>query len=217
MTEHSTYSVLIIDDHPLFRKGVGQLIEMEEDLNLVAEAQSGQEGIKLARIHQPDIILLDLNMKGMNGIETLKHLKDTELECTVIVLTVSNAGEDLVNALHAGADGYLLKDMEPEDLLPQIRKAANGHIVMDASLSGLLASMVRTSQSSPPSDNASLTQRERQILALVAEGKSNKLIARELDISAGTVKVHVKNLLKKLNVNSRVEAAVWALGQKNDL
>ncbi len=216
MTEHGVYSVLVIDDHPLFIKGVAQLIEMETDFSLIAEAQSGAEGIKLATMHRPDIILVDLNMKGMNGIETLKQLKEADLDCTVIVLTVSNAGDDLVDALHAGADGYLLKDMEPEELLPQIRKAAHGEIVMDASLSGLLASMVRRSESSSPSDNTSLTQRERQILTLIAEGMSNKVIARQLNISPGTVKVHVKNLLKKLNVCSRVEAAVWALGHKSE-
>ena len=213
MTAHSSQSILVIDDHPLFRKGVAQLIKMEPGFSLVAEAKSGQEGIDLAQTHEPDIILLDLNMKGMNGIQTLRKLKATDLECTVIVLTVSNAGDDLVAALRAGADGYLLKDMEPENLLPQIRRAASGQMVLDASLSGLLASKIRDDQAAPPSDNASLTKREQQILALIAEGMSNKIIARQLDISDGTVKVHVKNLLRKLNLRSRLEAAVWALGQ----
>lgn len=212
MTEQTSYSVLVIDDHPLFRKGVGQLIDLDDGFRLVGEAKSGQEGIELAQKYKPDVILLDLNMKGMNGIQTLRNLKAKDLECTVVVLTVSNAGDDLVAALRAGADGYLLKDSEPEQLLPQVRNAASGQTVLDPSLSGLLANKIREDQSTPPPDNASLTKREREILTLIAAGMSNKIIARQLEISDGTVKVHVKNLLRKLNLRSRLEAAVWALG-----
>ena len=208
-------SVLIIDDHPLFRKGVAQLInDMGEEFKLVAEAPSGREGIKLALQHQPDLILLDLNMKDMNGIETLIELKKCGLGSYIIVLTVSNAEEDLVAALRNGADGYLLKDLEPEVLQSKLQSAMMGQMVLDQNLSEMLASSIRNDQDPTPEkeDDVSLTHREREILQLIASGNSNKLIARELDISDGTVKVHVKNLLRKLKVHSRLEAAVWALG-----
>ena len=207
-------SILIIDDHPLFRKGVAQLInDMGNEFKLIGEAQSGKEGIQLALQHKPDLILLDLNMDGMNGIETLIEIKNNEIEAYVIVLTVSNAEEDLVAALRNGADGYLLKDLEPEVLQSKLQSAMQGHMVIDQNLSDLLASSIRHEKNAPPekAEDVSLTNREREILELIAAGKSNKLIARDLNISDGTVKVHVKNLLRKLKVHSRLEAAVWAL------
>lgn len=207
-------SVLIIDDHPLFRKGVAQLInDMGNEFKLIGEAQSGKEGIKLALQHTPDLILLDLNMEGMNGIETLIELKENGLEANIIVLTVSNAEEDLVSALRNGADGYLLKDLEPEVLQSKLQSVMKGQIVLDQNLSEKLASSIRHDQDPSPEkqENVSLTHREREILELIACGNNNKLIARELKISDGTVKVHVKNLLRKLKVHSRLEAAVWAL------
>ena len=207
--------ILIIDDHPLFRKGVAQLInDMGDEFTLIGEAQSGYEGIQLALQHNPDLILLDLNMEGMNGIETLIELKKNEIDSYVIVLTVSNAEEDLVAALRNGADGYLLKDLEPEVLQSKLQSAMKGQIVLDQNLSEKLASSIRQDQNMPPEteEDVSLTNREREILELIAAGKSNKLIARDLNISDGTVKVHVKNLLRKLKVHSRLEAAVWALG-----
>lgn len=210
----SENSVLIIDDHPLFRKGVAQLIDdMGDEFKLVGEAQSGQEGIELALKHRPDLILLDLDMDGINGIETLVELKRHGIDSNVVVLTVSDAEEDLVAALRNGADGYLLKDLEPEVLQSKLQSVMTGQMVLDQSLSEKLANSIRHDQNATPEkeENASLTHREREILELIASGYSNKLIARELDISDGTVKVHVKNLLRKLNVHSRLEAAVWAL------
>ena len=207
-------TILIIDDHPLFRKGVAQLIsDMGDEFRLIGEAASGHEGIQLALQHKPDLILLDLNMEGMNGIETLIELKNNEVDSFVIVLTVSNAEEDLVSALRNGADGYLLKDLEPEVLQSKLQSVMNGQMVVDQNLSEKLASSIRHDQNAPPEkeEYVSLTKREREILELIAAGKSNKLIARDLDISDGTVKVHVKNLLRKLKVHSRLEAAVWAL------
>lgn len=207
------YSILVIDDHPLFRKGLTQLLEMERDFVQIGEAASGKEGVELAMRLMPDMILLDLNMKNMDGLKTLKALKECDLEAQIIMLTVSNTEDDLMQALRLGADGYLLKDMEPEVLLNKLRSAAKGQFVLDQSLSGMLANAVRDDTSAPPSDDISLTEREQEILALIAEGMSNKLIARELNISDGTVKVHVKNLLRKLNLRSRLQAAVWALGR----
>ena len=207
-------TVLIIDDHPLFRKGVSQLInDMEQEFKLIGEAPSGEEGIKLALQHNPDLILLDLNMKGMDGIETLIELKKSNIDSFVVVLTVSNDEKDLVSALRNGADGYLLKDLEPEVLKSKLQSVISGQVTIDQNLSEMLASSIRKDKNSSPENkqDASLTTRENEILQLIANGNSNKLIARELDISDGTVKVHVKNLLRKLKVQSRLEAAVWAL------
>ena len=212
MTRENT--IMIIDDHPLFRKGVAQLIsDMGSEFKLVGEAQSGHEGVQLALQHKPDLILLDLNMEGMNGIDTLIELKKNDIDSYVVVLTVSNAEEDLVSALRNGADGYLLKDLEPEVLQSKLQNVMKGQIVLDQNLSEKLASSIRQDPSASPEreEDVSLTNREREILELIAAGKSNKLIARDLTISDGTVKVHVKNLLRKLNVHSRLEAAVWAL------
>ncbi len=211
MQEH-TCTVLAIDDHPLFRKGLADLIAMEHSLSLVAEAADGATGFELACQLQPDLIMLDLNMKGVDGMETLKLLKDADVDSRVIMLTVSDAEQDVVSALRAGADGYLLKDMEPEDTLHYLRQASQGRMVISERLTGLLAHALRNEQKAPENLRAAgLTEREEQILQLIAQGLSNKLIGRRLEISEGTVKVHVKHLLKKLNLHSRVEAAVWVV------
>lgn len=212
MTEEATQTIITIDDHPLFRKGLADLIEMDDNLVLIGEAASGEAGLALAVELEPDLILLDINMKGMDGLETLRALKKADLDSRVMMLTVSDNEDDVLAAIRAGADGYLLKDMEPEDTLDSIRAAASGKLVVSDRLTELLATALRSEANTPlDSEEASLTQREHEILDLIAEGLSNKLIARALDISPGTVKVHVKNILRKLNLNSRVEAAVWAL------
>ena len=203
-------SILIVDDHPLFRKGVIQLIQAEPAFRFVGEAASGKEGLQLAHTLQPDMILLDLNMKDMNGIEVLKSLKDADLDARVIMLTVSDHAEDLMAALQAGADGYLLKDMEPEDLMLQLGEAARGKITISESLTQLLVTSLREKNRPTSPIEAGLTEQESRILDHLIDGKSNKLIARDMDIAEGTVKVHVKHVLKKLNLRSRVEAAVWA-------
>ncbi len=217
ITEKTSKSILIVDDHPLFRKGVADLLEMDPEFELLAEAKSGAEGVELAKSMHPDLILLDLNMRGMDGVETLSRLKQEGLNSLVIILTFSNAEADLVATFRAGADGYLLKDMEPEALLESLRAAARGETVLDPSLSGMLAHAMKALDDTPAANDAALTDREREILALIAAGMSNKKIAQELDISDGTVKVHVKNLLRKLNLRSRLEAAVWALARHEDL
>ena len=205
--------ILVIDDHPLFRKGVGQLIAMAPHLNLVGEASSGEQGVKAARELEPDMILLDLHMAGMSGIDTLRAIRDAGLDCRIVMLTVSDNAEDLVAAIRGGADGYLLKDMEPEDLLASIDEALNGKTVISDRLNGMLARAIREEATAKQRDAATLTEREREILQGLAQGLSNKLIARNLTITEATVKVHVKNLLKKLGFRSRLEAAVWAVGR----
>ena len=203
-------SILIVDDHPLFRKGVIQLIQAAPEFRFVGEAASGHEGIALARSLHPDMILLDLNMKDMNGVEVLKALKDEGLDSRIVMLTVSDQAEDLMAALQAGADGYLLKDMEPEDLMHQLAEAARGKITISERLTQLLVASLRDKSRPTPLAEAGLTEQESRILEQLIDGKSNKLIARDMGIAEGTVKVHVKHLLKKLNLRSRVEAAVWA-------
>ncbi|MCX7170521.1 MAG: two-component system response regulator NarL [Proteobacteria bacterium] len=209
MTKENRSSVVIIDDHPLFRKGVHQLLDLEPALDVVAEASSGEEGVLLVAQHEPDLVLLDLNMKGMGGLKALEAIKSHNPETRVVILTVSDTSDDLIGTIRAGADGYLLKDMEPEELLAHIKEAVFGKTVIAAGLAGRLAKALRDEATAKNRDVNELTERELQILRSLADGKSNKLIARDLDITEGTVKVHVKHLLRKLNFRSRVEAAVW--------
>lgn len=211
LNETMPATILLIDDHPLLRKGVKQLIELDDELKVIAEASNAIDGIKMAKETEPDLILLDLNMPNINGIETLKMLRDEEIASRVIVFTVSDNEEDVVAALKAGADGYLLKDMEPEELLASLHQAALGKVVISDKLTTLLAQALQSGRSSNKSDISSLTPREKQIIKLIAGGLPNKLIARKLNITEGTVKVHVKHLLKKLHLRSRVEVAVWAV------
>ena len=201
-------TILVVDDHPLMRKGILQLIAMEPSLRLVGEAGDGQQGVELAHRLRPDLILLDLNMRGLSGMEALKALKAADLDTRVIILTVSDSEEDVVAALRLGADGYLLKDMEPEHLIARLREVLRGTLVISPSLTTVLAQALRAPQSASSLD---LTDRERQVLKMIAAGLSNKMIGNKLGITEGTVKVHVKNLLHKLGLRSRVEAAVWAL------
>ncbi len=205
--------ILVIDDHPLFRKGVGQLIAMAPHLELVGEASNGEQGVNRAKELDPDLILLDLHMDGMSGIETLKAIRNAGLDCRVVILTVSDSADDLVAAIRCGADGYLLKDMEPEDLLAAIDETLNGRTAISDRLNGLLARAIREEAAAKQRDAATLTDREREILQGLAQGLSNKLVARSLEITEATVKVHVKNLLKKLGFRSRLEAAVWAVSR----
>lgn len=204
-------TILVIDDHPLMRKGILQLIAMEDSLQLVGEAGDGLRGFELAQRLHPDLVLLDLNMRGLSGLETLKAIKAADLDSRVIILTVSDSEEDVIAALRAGADGYLLKDMEPEDVLHNLKIAAQGRIALGERVATIMADALRHESQPRPVDSARLTEREQEILGLIAAGFSNKLIARQLKITEGTVKVHVKHVLRKLNLDSRVEAAVWAV------
>lgn len=210
--------VLIIDDHPLLRKGLHQLAELSTEIKLVGEADNGAQGVAMARELQPDLILLDLFMPGMTGLETLKALKQLEPVPKVVVLTVSDAQEDIFGALRAGADGYLLKDTDPEDLLDRLHELTKGKFVMSPGIVEHLALALRTGDVEL-NDTAprGLTGREYEILLHISEGESNKIIARNLHIAEATVKVHVKHLLKKLGLRSRVEAAVWAVNHRQEL
>lgn len=191
MNPSDTYTILVVDDHPLFRKGVIQLIQATPEFRFVGEAPSGKEGIQLAQRLHPDMILLDLNMKDMNGVDVLKAIKDEGLDSRVIMLTVSDQADDLMAALQAGADGYLLKDMEPEDLMQKLVEAAHGKITISERLTQLLVASLREKSRPTSLAEAGLTEQESRILDHLAGGKSNKLIARDMNIAEGTVKVHV--------------------------
>lgn len=208
------YTIILIDDHPMLRSGVKQLISLEPQLKVIGEASSGQQGIELAEKLDPDLILLDLNMPGMNGLETLDQLRTRTLSGRVVVFSVSNHEDDVISALKRGADGYLLKDMEPEDLLRSLHQAAAGQVVLSEALTPVLAASLRESRPSSERDVQQLTPRECDILKLIAQGLPNKMNARKLMITESTVKVHVKHLLKKMKLKSRVEAAVWVLQEK---
>ena len=210
--------MVIIDDHPLLRKGLQQLADLTPEFDIVGETDNGQQGLTLVQELQPDLVLLDLNMPGMNGLETLNALKQLKPAPKVAILTVSDAHEDVVAALRGGADGYLLKDMDPEELLNKLHQLSEGRLVMSPNIAECLALALRAENPNIQELGAdTLTQREREILLHISAGESNKLIARKLNIAETTVKVHVKHLLKKLGLKSRVEAAVWAVTHKTKL
>lgn len=201
--------ILIIDDHPLMRRGIKQLIELEKNFEVVGDVGSGNEGIALALKTQPDLIILDLNMKGLSGLDTLKSLRNEDVDARIVILTVSDAKNDIFALIDAGADGYLLKDTEPDTLLGQIKQIAQGEVILSDSIKDLL--LERSSSQDPIH---ALTDREMDVLQLIAKGLSNKQIAAQLFISEETVKVHIRNLLRKLNVHSRVAATVLYLNTK---
>lgn len=204
-------NIVIVDDHPLFRRGLIQLLSTIPQFSLIGEASSGREGIALVERTRPDLLLLDLNMKDMSGQEVLKAVKAADLDTRVVMITVSDQAEDLVAALRNGADGYLLKDMEPEMMVESLRSAAAGKLIISEALTHILASALRGQNRPESAQEADLTDQETRILERIAGGMSNKVIGKELDIAEGTVKVHVKHILRKLNLKSRVEAAVWAV------
>ncbi|HUG77012.1 MAG TPA: response regulator [Burkholderiales bacterium] len=208
--------VLLIDDHALVRKGIEELLQ-SRGVQVVASVGSGEEGVRRARELPADLILLDVKMPGMNGIETLKQLRASGVGAPVVMLTMSREDADLSAALRAGAQGYLLKDIEPEELVPALEAALHGNNVVARELVGTLARLVRGNTGREPAalrpaaPFAELTPRELEILECIADGSSNKMIARALDITDGTVKLHVKAILRKLGMRSRVEAAVSAV------
>ncbi len=208
--------VLLIDDHALVRKGIEGLLR-SRGVEVIASVNSGEEGVRRALEVTPDIVLLDVKMPGKNGIETLRSLRAHGISAPVLMLTMSSEDSDLSGALRAGAQGYLLKDMEPDELVPALEAALRGENVMAKELLGTLARIVSgnagpgTDAPQPSASFVDLTRREMEILEQVAKGLSNKVIAKTLNITDGTVKLHVKAILRKLGVDSRVKAAVIAV------
>ncbi len=203
--------VLLIDDHALFRLGLQELLSCR-GIEVLATVGDCQQGIAIAKTKQPDVILLDLRMPEMNGIEVLRQLKSEQVTMPVVILTTSRHEKDLVDALQNGAQGYLLKDMQPDELIQALQDIVQGKNVVAQDMTNALAKFVQGKPINAESNPAStLTPREREIMCHLAAGESNKVIARQLGISDGTVKLHVKAILRKLNVHSRVEAAVLAV------
>lgn len=205
--------VLIIDDHTLFRSGIKLLLQRQEGFEVVGEAGDGLEGVKRAKQLKPDVVLLDLHMPGTSGLEAIPLLREEAPQTEVIMLTVSEDAEDLLDALRAGARGYLLKNIETDFLLESIRRAAAGESVLSSQMAGRLADALRTVQKGVTGAVGleKLSPREREIIILLARGGSNKEIARNLDLAESTVKIHVQGILRKLNLTSRVQAAVYAV------
>lgn len=207
--------LLLIDDHALFRVGLQELLE-RRGIDVIAAEGDCEQGIRLADQQHPDVVLLDMRMPQMTGIEVLRRLRAQALEMPIVMLTTSGDEKDVIEALRNGAQGYLLKDMEPDELIAALGDIVEGKTVVAPELTAVLAKAVQGNAAAKPKAQAlfpNLTPREREILCHLAEGQSNKVIARNLGISDGTVKLHVKAILRKLAVHSRVEAAVIAVEQ----
>ena len=210
-------SILLIDDQPMLRNGVKQIINTASFFEVIAETGSGTEGIQLAEKLHPDIILLDINIHDINGLEILRYLRARNISSRIIIFTVSNTKEDIITAFKNGADGYLLKDMEPEDFIKALKDILEGKIIMDEAISHIILNCMRYDRSqvvNQTHDISLLTPREHEIFHLLVQGLSNKLIANELGIVESTVKVHIKSIFKKLNFKSRMEMTVWYLQSK---
>lgn len=207
--------LLVVDDHTLFRRGLVALLAADAGLQVVGEAGDAAEAVRKAQDLQPDLVLLDNHLPGATGIQALPDLKEAAPLARIVMLTVSEDGNDLREALRAGASGYLLKTMEGEELTAAIRRVMRGHAAVSPELVGKLVAALQAPEPEPvaasavPPDAApALSPREQEVLRQVARGASNKEIARALDIAETTVKIHVQNILRKLGVSSRVQAAV---------
>ena len=207
--------VLLVDDHTLFRSGIKALLLREPGFEVVGEAGDGLEGVKRAISLQPDVILLDLHMPGLSGKEAVQLILEDFPQAKVVMLTVSENADDLLDTLRAGALGYLLKNIDADFLINSVRRAADGEAVMSAQMTSKLMASVRSHpvqvSTVAPAEHDKLTAREREILGWIAKGASNKEIARSLDLAESTVKIHVQSILKKLGVASRVQAAIYAV------
>lgn len=204
-------TVIVVDDHPLMRKGITQLLSIDPNFVVIDEATNGIEAVSMVKKQHPDMVLLDLNMKAVSGLETLKALRNDGITSKIVMLTVSDAKQDVIALINQGADGYLLKDTDPELLLENLHQIQQGKLVVSEGLTQYLDCL--DEENNIRDKIATLTRRENQIMQEISRGLSNKEISENLNISEGTVKVHVKSLLKKLEIKSRVEAAVLFLEQ----
>lgn len=201
--------VLLVDDHSLVRQGIKQILELEEDLIVVGQAGDGEEAIVKVKELKPDIILLDINMPKLNGIHTLRRLKDMDSSTRIIMLTFYEDREYLFETLNLGANGYVLKDAESDSLIKAIRDVYHGNSYIHPNIA---VDLIKESNNRGVNEKGStrLTKREYEVLILIAEGLNNREIANDLYISEKTVKNHVSNIFKKINVNDRTQAAIYA-------
>ena len=203
-------TVLIIDDHPLVREGVRNFLQRQRDITVVGEAGSGQEGLRLASDLAPDVVLMDLVMPEMDGVETTRRLKQISPSTQVIVLTSFDDDEHILPAIRAGALSYILKDVSTAALAEAVRKAARGEVTMTPQVAARVMEELRQGGQPSSQAGADLSEREVEVLRLIAEGRSNTEIAERLVISEHTVKRHVSNILSKLHLADRTQAAVYA-------
>lgn len=209
--------VMLVDDHALCRSGLTELLEHRGNMTVVVATGDPAQVVPLLREHQPDLIVLDLRLAKIDGLSVLRMIRAEGCETPVVILTMSDNEDDMSAALRAGVRGYLLKDMEPEEVTDAIERAARGEMVV---ASAMMLKFAQILQSGPKGSVmgtlvASLTEREREVLDHVARGQSNKVIAKALNISHNTVKMHVRHIMDKLNLRSRVEAAVFAFEYSN--
>ena len=210
----SAIKILLIDDHSLFRNGLAYLLNQQDEFIVVGEASDGLEGTKLVAQLQPDVVLLDLDMPVMNGKEALLQILSAHPELCVLMLTVSENSEDLLECMKAGASGYLLKNIDINFLLGSILKAHEGDNVLSPEMMNKLVHGLQKPEIPNPDLSKSLdslTVREKEVLTLLSKGMSNKMIAKALNLTESTIKVHVQNILRKLNLTSRVQAAIFVL------
>ena len=208
--------IMIVDDHALMREGLTKILEMEDNLEVVIRAANGNEAIDYIEKNSVDIVLLDINMPNMNGIETLKKMKQMQPEIKIIMLTVYDTREYLIETLNLGANGYMLKDAETDSLIKAIETVYNGGSYIHPNLAGELFKEINRQRVSRniKSGVDALTRREYEVLLLIAEGMSNKDISEHLIISEKTVKNHVSSILRKLELQDRTQAEIFAIKQK---
>jgi len=206
-----SFAVLIVDDHPIFRKGMRSLLEMMPDITLVGEAKNGREAVELALVHQPDVVLMDLQMPEGSGLSATRELNKHSPNTRILVVTLFEDDDSIFAALRAGAQGYILKDADEEEMMRAIRAVGEGEAIFSPSIATRLMDYFASARQEVPKEVfPELTEREREILTLIAQGKSNEAIAEKLTISLKTVRNHVSNIYSKLQVADRAQAAIRA-------
>ncbi|WP_037604950.1 response regulator [Streptacidiphilus rugosus] len=206
----ATIKVLLVDDHQVVRRGLRTFLEIQPDIEVVGEASDGAEGVAAAEELRPDVVLMDVKMPGTDGIEALRLLKERGSTAKVLVVTSFTEHRTVVPALRAGAAGYVYKDVDPEALAGAIRSVHAGHVLLQPELAEALLAEESAGRT-PQGRGGSLTEREQEVLGLIADGRSNREIARALTLSEKTVKTHVSNILMKLDLQDRTQAALWAV------
>ncbi|GGT66628.1 MULTISPECIES: response regulator [Streptomyces] len=201
--------VLLVDDHQVVRRGLRTFLEIQDDIEVVGEAADGAEGIARAEELRPDVVLMDVKMPGMDGIEALRKLRELANPAKVLIVTSFTEQRTVVPALRAGASGYVYKDVDPDALAGAIRSVHAGHVLLQPEVAGALLS--QDDNPGGTGRGSTLTEREREVLGLIADGRSNREIARALVLSEKTVKTHVSNILMKLDLSDRTQAALWAV------
>ncbi|GAA1719215.1 response regulator [Streptomyces yatensis] len=208
MADPGRIRVLLVDDHQVVRRGLRTFLQVQDDIEVVGEASDGEEGVARAEELRPDVVLMDVKMPGLDGIEALRTLRDLDNAARVLIVTSFTEKRTVVPALRAGAAGYVYKDVDPEALARAIRSVHSGHVLLQPEVALALLSQ---EEGGGQGRGGSLTEREREVLALIADGRSNREIARALVLSEKTVKTHVSNILMKLDLADRTQAALWAV------